>query len=175
MLKENLKRENKPNKGCGCKKGKRLDSYCISCIVAYIVLGSLFAAFLLFAKNVDKNQVSGVMLFLVNLADGISNSLNNFKSLPLIIILIPLVGGPIEMYFFRRRENARDMAIVYTTVLTFFLILALFPQVLEGTMRFEIQELWVLESGSKWTCWDLLCLWYHPFYGFLSVCMPMII
>lgn len=137
-MKENLKRENKPNKGCGCKKGQRLDSYCISCIIAYIVLGSLFAAFLLFAKNVDKNQVSGVMLFLVNLADGISNSLNNFKSLPLIIILIPLVGGPIEMYFFRRRENARDMAIVYTTVLTFFLILALFPQVLEGTMRFEI-------------------------------------
>lgn len=116
----------------------KIDSYCISCIVLYIVLGSIFTAFLIFSKNAEKDQMGGVMLFFVNIAQGISNTLSSLKSLPFLIILIPLIGGPVEMYFFRRKENARDMAIVYTTGLTFFLILTLFPQVLEGTILFEI-------------------------------------
>lgn len=116
----------------------KIGSYCISCIVLYIVLGSIFTAFLIFSKNAEKDQMGGVMLFFVNIAQGISNTLSSLKSLPLLILLIPLIGGPVEMYFFRRKENARDMAIVYTTGLTFFLILTLFPQVLEGTLLFEI-------------------------------------
>lgn len=131
------------------KKKRKLDAFCVSCIIIYIALGALFAAFLIFAKYIDKTQVSGVLLYLVNATESISNTINNLKSLPLIIILIPLIGGPIEMYFFRRKENARDMAVVYTTVLTFFLILALFPQVLEGTMRYEIPKVLGLGISFK--------------------------
>lgn len=131
------------------KKKRKLDAFCVSCIIIYIALGALFAAFLIFAKYIDKTQVSGVLLYLVNATESLSNTINNLKSLPLIIILIPLIGGPIEMYFFRRKENARDMAVIYTTVLTFFLILALFPQVLEGTMRYEIPKVLGLGISFK--------------------------
>lgn len=121
----------------------------VSYLVIYVLLVVLFTAFLVYAAQVDKSNLSGITLFAVNLAEQISTALNNIKSLPLIIILIPLIGGPIEMYFFRRRENVRDVAIVFATALTFFLILALFPQVLQGTMRYEIPKLLGLGVSFK--------------------------
>ena len=131
------------------KKSSKFDSLSISYFVIYIILVLLFAAFLVYASQVDKSNLSGITLYAVNLAEQISTLLNNIKSLPLIIILIPLIGGPLEMYFFRRRENVRDVAIVFATALTFFLILALFPQVLQGTMRYEIPKLLGLGVSFK--------------------------
>lgn len=131
------------------KKSSKSDSLNVSYLVIYVLLVVLFTAFLVYAAQVDKSNLSGITLFAVNLAEQISTSLNNIKSLPLIIILIPLIGGPIEMYFFRRRENVRDVAIVFATALTFFLILALFPQVLQGTMRYEIPKLLGLGVSFK--------------------------
>ena len=144
-----MTQNNKQSNYSKFKKKTKLDSFCINCIIIYVILGLLFAAFLFFSANIDKSRLSGIALYAVNFAELISNSLNNFKSLPLIIVLIPLVGGPVEMYFFRRKENSRDMAVVYTTVLTFFLILALFPQVLEGTMRFGIPKMLGLGLNFK--------------------------
>lgn len=131
------------------KKSSKSDSLNVSYLVIYVLLVVLFTAFLVYAAQVDKSNLSGITLFAVNLAEQISTALNNIKSLPLIIILIPLIGGPIEMYFFRRRENVRDVAIVFATALTFFLILALFPQVLQGTMRYEIPKLLGLGVSFK--------------------------
>lgn len=143
-MKNNYKSTVKPK-----KKSSKFESLNISYFIIYILLVVLFAAFLVYAAQVDKSDLSGMTLYAVNLAEQISTVLNNIKSLPLIIILIPLIGGPLEMYIFRRRENVRDVAIVYATALTFFLILALFPQVLQGTMRYEIPKVLGLGISFK--------------------------
>lgn len=140
---------NKHNKASARSNNTKIDSLSMSYFIIYILVAILFATFLVYAAKVDKTNLSGITLYAVELSEQISTLLNNIKSLPLIIILIPLIGGPLEMYFFRRKENVRDVAIVYATALTFFLILALFPQVLQGTMRYEIPKLLGLGVSFK--------------------------
>lgn len=150
--KEPIKESNKERQeDCGCdkKRGNRLDSFCINCIFMYVLSGLLFIAFLFVVAMANREGLGFLMGGVVNLAKDISDFLFSFKSLPVVIIMIPLIGGPVEVLLGRKSENARDMAVVNTTVATFFLILAMYPQVAEGTMRFEIPQMLGLGLSFK--------------------------
>lgn len=63
-----------------------------------------------------------------------------FKAIPIIAILIPMIGGLIETYFGTKSENLRDTAVVNTTFLTLLVVLAMYPQVSAGTLVFRISK-----------------------------------
>ncbi|HSP46625.1 MAG TPA: proton-conducting transporter membrane subunit, partial [Clostridiaceae bacterium] len=148
---KNLNKINrKDNNDWGCGKGWfGMDTFCINCIMGYVLAVALFVVFLFYVAVASKEGAGGIIGPVVGLGKGISDFLFSFKSLPVWIIMIPLIGGPIEALIGRRSENARDMAVVNTTFITFFLILALYPQVVQGTMRFAIPRMLGLGLSFK--------------------------
>jgi formate hydrogenlyase subunit 3/multisubunit Na+/H+ antiporter MnhD subunit len=172
------KTDDKTMEDCGCKKGWfGLDSFCINGIVGYVLAVALFAAFLFYVA-VSSKEGKGIFIGpFVGLGEGISDFLFTFKSLPVWIIMIPLIGGPLEAFIGKRSENGRDMAVVNTTFITLFLILSLYPQVVEGTMRYAIPR--VLGIGMNFkvdmlgfimlltsaVLWLMVSIYAHDYMG----------
>lgn len=66
--------------------------------------------------------------------------LSTYKGLPILTILIPMIGGPIETYLGMKSENLRDATVVNTSFITLLLVLAMYPQALAGTLTYHIPK-----------------------------------
>ena len=68
-------------------------------------------------------------------------SLNITNTLPLWIIIIPLVSAPIQVFIGKKSEKLRDVLGVNTTFIVFLSLLWMYPKVIQGTMVYELEGL----------------------------------
>ncbi|NLC03261.1 MAG: proton-conducting membrane transporter, partial [Tissierellia bacterium] len=68
-------------------------------------------------------------------------SLNITNTLPLWIIIIPLVSGPIQVFIGKKSEILRDILGVNTSFIVFLSLLWMYPKVIQGTMVYELEGL----------------------------------
>lgn len=114
------------------QKKQGLDSFCINSIFVFIGAMVLLTLFILITSN------RGAVF---ETPEGIRSVLNiffNLKYLPIIAIMLPFIGGPIEAILGRKSENLRDSTVVYTTFATFVVILLMYPQVANGSLNYVL-------------------------------------
>ncbi len=116
-----------------------LDSFCVNCILVFILTIFLVGIFI-FITMASGIGPGGNLIFdaKFSIAGTFVNLINNIPYLPFIAILIPLIGGPIEAYIGRKSETLRDSTVVNSTFVTFLIILAMYPQVAEGSIDYFI-------------------------------------
>ena len=116
-----------------------LDSFCVNCILVFVLTIFLVGIFIIITMGAGTGT-QGEFIFdtKFSIAETFVNLINNIPYLPFIAILIPLVGGPIEAYFGRKSETLRDSTVVNSTFVTFLMILAMYPQVVEGSIDYFI-------------------------------------
>ncbi len=116
-----------------------LDSFCVNCILVFILTVFLVGLFIFMTMETGTGvEGSGFFAPKFTIAEGFVNVINNLPYLPFIAILIPLLGGPIEAYIGKRSEVLRDSTVVNSTFVTFLIILAMYPQVAEGSINYYI-------------------------------------
>ena len=109
----------------------KIDFFTVNSIVVFSALLVLMAGFIIVnGSEVGTNAIGKLISFLLNL-----------NTLPLWIIIIPLVAGPIQVLIGRKSEKLRDTVVVNTNFIILILILAMYPKVLEGTMVYNLPKL----------------------------------
>lgn len=120
------------------KMVSKLDGYCINCIFVF-VLSIVIISLFVFLTTVIKSGLGGSVLGVkFSTVEGFMNLIMKIPYLPFIALFFPLVGGPIEAYIGRSSESIRDSSVVSTNFFTFIAILAMYPQVREGSIDYVI-------------------------------------
>ncbi len=116
-----------------------LDSFCVNCILVFVLTIFLVGIFIMITSG-GAIGPEGNLIFdaKFSVAETFVNLINNIPYLPFIAILIPLIGGPLEAYIGRKSETLRDSTVVNSTFITFLMILAMYPQVAEGSIDYYI-------------------------------------
>lgn len=120
---------------------RKLDYFCYNCIFVFSLAMALVISFILLVSAMETKSATEILGVYTIISDKAMNFLLNFKFLPLLVIIIPLIGGAVEAYIGKRSESLRDMAVVDITFITFLSILAMYPQVHEGQMFYEVPRL----------------------------------
>ncbi len=115
----------------------RLDSFCVNCILVFVLTVFLVGIFIFLTMGADFGQ--GMMFRpKFSITEGFVEFINNIPYLPFIAILIPLIGGPVEAFIGKKSETLRDSTVVNSTFVTFLVILAMYPQVAGGSIDYYI-------------------------------------
>ena len=134
------------------KFGEHLDSFCVNCILVFILTAFLVGVFVyLTAYSTGSTSLGFEFLgFKFVIADSFINLLNNIPYLPIVAIFIPLIGGPLEAYIGARKlEVLRDSMVVNTTFVTFIVILAMYPQIAADKIFYHIPGVFGLGLNFK--------------------------
>jgi len=155
----------------------KLDFFCYNCIVSFIMAIFLITSFILLTSSVDITEVTGIVGADSNIYNKIINFLLNFKALPLVVILIPLIAGSVEAYIGKTSENLRDAAVVDVTFITFLSILAMYPQVAQKEMiytlprvlgyglSFNVDMLSFIMAATAGVLWFFVSIYAHDYMG----------
>jgi len=156
---------------------KKLDSFSLNSIIVFGMAIALVISFVLLSSAMENGSLTDVVGIRAAISEQIINFLLNFKTLPLWIIIVPLIGGPIEAYLGQKSENLRDMTVVDTTFITFLLILAMYPQVVQGEMlyklprvlgyglSFKVDMLGFIMAVTSGILWFLVTIYAHDYMG----------
>lgn len=126
--------------GKGIKNTSVLDLFSINTIIAFGALLVVMIGFITVNPYMKTlNIINGAIG--TDLVSNLIKSLLNLKTLPLWIILIPLVAGPLEGLVGKKSEKLRDILVVNSTVAVFLLVLAMYPKIVQGTMVYELPSL----------------------------------
>lgn len=126
--------------GKGYKDASGLDFFSINTVLAFGALLVVMIGFVTINPYIKTlNIINGAGG--TDAASNLIGALLNTKTLPLWIIAIPLVAGPIEALTGRKSEKLRDVLVVNSTALVFLLVLAMYPKIVEGTMTYELPKL----------------------------------
>lgn len=122
-------------KGTGHEKKvkvtNKIDFFTVNSIVVFSALLVLITGFIIINESeIGTNTIGKLISFLLSL-----------NTLPLWIIILPLVAGPIQVLIGRKSEKLRDAVVVNTNFIILILILAMYPKVLQGTMVYKLPEL----------------------------------
>ncbi|KAB3534157.1 NADH dehydrogenase [Alkaliphilus pronyensis] len=118
-------------------KNSRFNSFCIDCIVIFIASAAIILGFITIT-NVGLGET--VLKIKIDLLKRILYSITHFKYLPLFIIGTPFLGSLIELYWGRKSDDLRDVTVVNTTFISLILVLALYPQAINGGQILEISK-----------------------------------
>jgi formate hydrogenlyase subunit 3/multisubunit Na+/H+ antiporter MnhD subunit len=103
--------------------------------------------------------------------------LADFRQLPLIVIFLPLLGGPIEALLGKFSENLRDTIVVNSTFITFLLILLMYSHVVQGDMEyiipgvmgyglsFKVDMLSYIMAVTSGVLWFFVTIYSHDYMG----------
>ncbi len=114
------------------------DYFCVSCIIMFTTSLVLVALFVLTTRGYAEGDPYCQFIRTCSGAFPLLDALIHFPYLPIVSIVIPLVGAPLIAYSGKKSERLRDFLVVSTTFLTFIIILAMYPQVLDGGIWNEI-------------------------------------
>jgi formate hydrogenlyase subunit 3/multisubunit Na+/H+ antiporter MnhD subunit len=123
------------------KVTNKIDFFAINSIVVFSALLVLMVGFIIINPYVETlNMINGLEMG-TNAIGKLISFLIDLNTLPLWIIVIPLVAGPIQVFIGAKSEKLRDTVVVNTTFIVLLLILAMYPKVLQGTMVYKLPEL----------------------------------
>ncbi|WP_041721168.1 complex I subunit 5 family protein [Alkaliphilus metalliredigens] len=156
---------------------KALDFFSLNCILVFGGALALIAGLILLSSSMETTRLAEMVGFRSVISQKMIDFMLNFKALPLLVIMIPLVGGPIEAYIGKKSENLRDMAVVDTTFVTLLLVLAMYPQVAQGEMyyhlpkllgyglSFKVDMLSFIMAATAGVLWFLVSIYAHDYMG----------
>ena len=100
----------------------------------------LLVAFFLGLFIADTQGKLGIFESVRNLVfvDQFISYFNNLAILPILIILIPIIGGIIQLTFGLRSVHKRDLIVIFMTFLTILLVMFAYPKALNGGLHYEI-------------------------------------
>jgi len=115
---------------------KRLKSFTIlSTIVLFLAV--LVVAF--FIAFIETGIVANVIFFKLEIFRSLIYFLTHLNSMPLWLIMIPLVGGAGEFVCGRRSDKLRDVLVVNLTFVTLILIMAMYPSAISGGLLYQME------------------------------------
>jgi formate hydrogenlyase subunit 3/multisubunit Na+/H+ antiporter MnhD subunit len=112
------------------------DFFCVNCVIVFIIYILMFVLLLL-ASTIGFGA-EGLLRGPLRVFTSFARWITSFKALPLVIIFLPMLGGPIEAILGKKNEMLRDTLVVNSTFLTFILVLLMYPQVSQGSMSISI-------------------------------------
>lgn len=118
----------------------KLDSFCYNCILTFSIAVILIISFVLISLAVENSSMNEALSSYTIISDQAIDFLINFKSLPLWVVIIPLVCGLIEAFIGKKSEKLRDMTVVNVSLITFLSILLMYPQVYQGQMTYQLPK-----------------------------------
>ncbi|MDP3386024.1 MAG: proton-conducting transporter membrane subunit [Eubacteriales bacterium] len=152
------------------------DFFCVNCVIVFVIYIVMLAVLILassigfgFLPEVFDGPRSIIGKFITLLAD--------FKPLPLLVVFLPLLGGPIEAFMGKRSENLRDTMVVNSTFVTFLLILLMYPHVVQGDLAytipgvmgyglsFKVDMLSYIMSVTSGVLWFFVTIYAHDYMG----------
>jgi hydrogenase-4 component B len=169
----------------------RLDFFCVSCIVMFVITLLLVATFIVMTLGQVEDGIYTPPLGLLTSLFQLLEPLFNYPFLPLLTLSLPLIGGPLEAYIGKRSESIRDFTVVFSTFGTFILILAMYPQVAAGGiintipavfgygLHFKVDMLSYVMVSTAGILWLMVSIYAHEymemehhrdrFYLFMSI------
>lgn len=114
------------------------DYFCVSCIIMFGISLILVALFVIATYGYREGELYCRYLGLCSGNFTIIDKAIHFPYLPLLAMLIPFLGGPLEAYVGKRSDRLRDLIVVFSTFATFLVIMAMYPQVIDGGIQNEI-------------------------------------
>jgi formate hydrogenlyase subunit 3/multisubunit Na+/H+ antiporter MnhD subunit len=113
------------------------DIFCVNCVLVFVI----YLMIILLVGIATTIGLGGGPLSLSNpdsFLSKIGSFISSFEALPLIIILLPILGGPLEAIIGKKSSILRDTLVVNTTFITFILIVLMYPQVMRGGLSFSL-------------------------------------
>ncbi|MCC5912199.1 MAG: proton-conducting membrane transporter [Clostridiaceae bacterium] len=114
------------------------DYFSINCVFVFVA-ATLFLS--MFVAMTLPSVESGIVGLMAIVGTKLVNFFISLESLPVLIILVSLIGGPIEAFIGRKSEGLRDFAVVDNNFITFIMILAMYPKVASGSIAYRIEGL----------------------------------
>ncbi|WP_236905006.1 complex I subunit 5 family protein [Clostridium formicaceticum] len=149
-----------------------LDYFCINSIFVFFVTIACVFAFVILTR-----MEGSALQRVIRIGPEFVGTITGFKALPLVVIMFPLIGGPLEAILGRRSENLRDSTVVDNTFISFILILAMYPQVARGSIHytlgglfgygltFHVDMLSFLMAATAGILWFLVSIYAHDYMG----------
>ncbi|MFP4457728.1 MAG: complex I subunit 5 family protein [Clostridia bacterium] len=113
------------------------DFFCVNCVIVFMIY-LIMIGFIVLATVMGFGSGPLSLTNPESLLGRFGRFVTSFKAIPLVIVLLPLLGGPLEALIGKKSEIMRDTIAVNSTFLTFILIILMYPQVMEGTMSFSV-------------------------------------
>lgn len=111
------------------------DVFCVNCVIVFFIY-LMMLALVIIASSIGFGST------LVGDDKGILTAfahwITSFKAIPLVVVILPLLGGPLEALMGKKNEMLRDTFVVNSTFLTFILVILMYPQVMQGDLNFSI-------------------------------------
>lgn len=154
-----------------------LSYFCVSCIIMFVITLILIGAFVAVVLG---RTAGGIETRAPGLFVGIFDFLQpitNYAYLPLLAIFVPLLGGPVEAFIGKRSESLRDFTVVFSTFGTFIIILAMYPQVVDGGiinsipgvfgygLHFKVDMLSYIMVSTAGILWLMVSIYAHEYMG----------
>lgn len=123
----------------------KMDYFGKNSIIVFSITFLLLFLFFILSNNYMYSESAFInkLFYIINL-------ISNISFLPVLIIAIPLIGGPIEALIGKlKSEDLRDTSIVYTTFIAFILIILMYPALLKDNIYYEIPNVFGLGLHFK--------------------------
>ncbi|AKL96770.1 formate hydrogenlyase subunit 3/multisubunit Na+/H+ antiporter, MnhD subunit [Clostridium aceticum] len=149
-----------------------LDYFCINSILMFLITIVCVFAFVISTK-MEGNSLQK----LIRIGPEFLRTVTGFKALPVAVILFSLLAGPIEAFLGKRSENLRDSTVVDNSFISFILVLAMYPQVAQGSIHytlngwfgygltFHVDMLSFLMAATAGILWFLVSIYAHDYMG----------
>ncbi len=113
------------------------DFFCVNCVIVFFIY-LLMIMLILLATTIGFGEGPLSLTNPDSLLGRFGRFITSFKAIPLIVVLLPLLGGPLEALIGKKSEIMRDTIAVNSTFLTFILIILMYPQVIQGSMSYSV-------------------------------------
>ncbi|SCY49583.1 complex I subunit 5 family protein [Alkaliphilus peptidifermentans] len=184
---ENLKVLSKGGSAISLQENK-WNSFSVDCIVVFIASLVIIMGFIALTITGLGDTIFSIKFEALR---KIITSIANYKPLPLLVIMTPFLGSLVELYWGRKSDDLRDVTVVNTTFLSLLMILAMYPQALDGGhvyrisrilgfgLSFKVDMLSITMAFTTSVLWLLVMIYSHDymlfenhrnrFYFFMSV------
>ncbi len=152
------------------------DFFCTNCIIVFIIYILIFIALIL-SSSFGIGFMPSFMAKPREWFYFVIQWIEQIQGLPLIIIFLPIIGGPIEAYLGKKSEMIRDTLVVNSTFITFLLILLMYPKVMKGEMvyhiphvlgyglTFRVDILSYIMAVTAGVVWFFVTIYAHDYMG----------
>src|SRR6056297_88387 len=111
------------------------DVFCVNCVIVFIMYLIMFAIVVIASSIGFGSTLAGDNK---GIFTTFAHWITSFKAIPLVVIILPLLGGPLEGLMGKKSEMMRDTFVVNSTFVTFILVILMYPQVMQGDLNFSI-------------------------------------
>ncbi len=111
------------------------DVFCVNCVIVFIMYLIMFAIVVIASSIGFGSTLAGDNK---GIFTTFAHWITSFKAIPLVVIILPLLGGPLEAILGKKNEMIRDTFVVNSTFVTFILVILMYPQVMQGDLNFSI-------------------------------------